>query len=155
MSDSPTITEEDVANEFIEIYPDEDVGITTMFGRLAFGTASSMHAQKEDFDWIRNDPIGGTAYRGAVWQFLAVLWEKTTGEECKLEPEADKDAVVMLSVKFANIAFETYNSLSGGEYKIAQMMVKPDDLERLLIMEKTAEFYNRYLAPQFRLTITN
>ncbi len=151
----PAVTEADVAKEFIAEYPDEDVGITTMFGRIAYGTASAMHSMGEDFDWIRNDPVGGSAYRAAVWQFLAVLWEQTTGEECKLEPEADQDAVVMLSVKFANIAFETYNHLSGGEYRIAQMVVKPDDLERSAIMQKTADFYHRYLAPQFRLTITN
>ncbi len=79
MIDPHVITEAYVVKEFIDVYPDEAVSITTMFGKMAYGTAVAMYAQRDeenDFDWIRNSPLGGTAYRTAVWQFLAILWEK-------------------------------------------------------------------------------
>ncbi len=157
-----SITEADVVKEFIDVYPDEDVGITTMFGKMAYGTAAAMHAQRdveEDFDWIRNSPLGGIAYRTAVWQFLAILWENTTGEEYDADPhpdEDDLDSIGYLSVTFGNIAFETYNQLSGKEESdIAELHGDIDAMERAIIAERTAYFYNTYLLPQFKMMQLN
>ena len=125
--------------------------------------ASAMLAQKDeenDFEWIRNSPLGGTAYRTAVWQFLAILWENTTGEEYDIEPEtgdeAALDSIGELSIMFGNIAFETYNELCGcDDFDIAELCDEPDDMDRLIIADRTAHFYNTYLMPQLKMTSLN
>ena len=81
------------------------------------------------------------------------------GEEYDADPDPDDDELDVigdLSIMFGNIAFETYNQLSGKEESdIAGLQGDIDALERTIIAERTAYFYNNYLLPQFRMTNLN
>lgn len=148
MTNRPSITLDDVADELVGYAPATPPRIVEIFSHVVFGTADAMSKQKkDDFSWVRDDSSGAASFVAAFFLATLDIRESLTGGAPEEIDDKITAAYMPIALMLSKITFKTFNTLAGKENRMATP-ASPDPHMWSTLDIRSQGFFNKYIAPQ-------